>query len=160
MLPLLFLAVAVVLLWGASRGSARRVRRTPAWRSASGGVHGDDQYTPFGYANPARRVLGGVLLTRSRTVPAQAQAEDGGAEAGAGGGADGGQVPTAATSGVVSYSAEVTEVVEAYLYRPLFPPLRALVGAVRRLQSGRLDAYLAYMLVVLVALLAVVAGLT
>ncbi|MFI0938526.1 proton-conducting transporter membrane subunit [Streptomyces sp. NPDC021020] len=146
-LPLLFLATALLLLLGASRGSALRVRRTPAWRSAGGGVHGQDQYTPFGYANPTRRVLAGVLLTRSRTGPAHPAAAPRDATS-----------ATAATGGVISYSAEVVEVVEAYLYRPFRPLLGILVAAFKRLQSGRLDAYLAYMLVVLVALLALVAG--
>jgi len=38
-------------------------------------------------------------------------------------------------------------------------PVLALGRAARRLQSGRLDAYLAYMLIALVALLAVVTAL-
>ncbi|SFE46764.1 Formate hydrogenlyase subunit 3/Multisubunit Na+/H+ antiporter, MnhD subunit [Actinacidiphila alni] len=150
MMPSLLLAVVAVLLIGASRGSALRVRRTPAWRSASSGVHGDDQYTPFGYANPTRRVLAGVLRTRTSTgagptkAPASAPPEP---------------TTTVATSGVLHYSSDVVEVVETYVYRPLLRPLRALVITVKRLQSGHLDAYLAYMLIVLVALLAVVAGL-
>ena len=38
-------------------------------------------------------------------------------------------------------------------------PFLALVRIVQRLQSGRLDAYLAYMLIALVAVLAVVSAL-
>jgi formate hydrogenlyase subunit 4 len=42
---------------------------------------------------------------------------------------------------------------------PLRRPFQMLVRAAQRLQSGRLDAYLAYMLIALVAVLAVVTGL-
>src|SRR5579859_6432798 len=42
-----------------------RVRRVPAWRSATMGVDGLDSYIAFGYANPTRRVLAGLLHTRS-----------------------------------------------------------------------------------------------
>jgi hydrogenase-4 component B len=68
-----WLAVAMpVLLVGVlgmsiafGRGRMFAVRRVPAWRSATGGVAGDNQYTPFGFANPTRKVLANLLLTRS-----------------------------------------------------------------------------------------------
>ncbi|GAA2489276.1 proton-conducting transporter membrane subunit [Actinocorallia cavernae] len=152
-MPLLGAAVVVVLLIGASRGQALRVRRVPAWRSASGGVHGDDQYTPFGYANPTRRILGAILLTRTRTA-LLAPHSPGGPEPSPGAG-----VRPAATGAVLGYSSDVMEVVETYVYRPLVRPLRGLVTVAKRLQSGRLDAYLAYMLITLVAVLALVTAL-
>ncbi|WP_406175885.1 hypothetical protein [Streptomyces sp. NBC_00996] len=67
-MPLMLVAVVAALLLGASRFGALRVRRVQDWRSASGGVHDDDQYTPFGYANASRRILGAVLLTRTCTT--------------------------------------------------------------------------------------------
>ncbi|MFE5078361.1 proton-conducting transporter transmembrane domain-containing protein [Streptomyces halstedii] len=151
-MPLLLLAVVLILLLGASRGTATRVRRTPAWRSASGGVHGDDQYTPFGYANPTRRVLASVLRPRTATLSLPAESSGSAPRPRA-------AAPTTATSGPIGYSSDVVEIVETYLYRPLQRPLRAVVAAAKRLQSGRLDAYLTYMLIVLVAVLAVVAGM-
>ncbi|HEY3033862.1 MAG TPA: hypothetical protein VGJ54_04290 [Streptosporangiaceae bacterium] len=51
------------------------------------------------------------------------------------------------------------EVVEAYLYRPALRPVMALGRGAKRLQSGRFDAYLTYMLIALVALLALVTAL-
>ena len=42
-----------------------QVRRVPAWRSATAGVEGADCYTAYGFANPTRRVLAGVLHTRA-----------------------------------------------------------------------------------------------
>ena len=65
--------------------------------------------------------------------------------------------PTAAAH--VGYSSDVIEVVEEYLYRPFQRPFAMLVQLAQRLRSGRLDAYLAYMLITLVALLAVVTAL-
>ncbi|MGW4349992.1 proton-conducting transporter transmembrane domain-containing protein [Streptomyces sp. NPDC004690] len=155
-MPLLCAAVCVLLV-AASRGGALRVRRVPAWRSASGGVHGDDQYTPFGYANPTRRVLGAVLRTRTRATPDTGPAPAAGDAPGPG---RTDPVPTAATGGTLDYASDVVEVVEVYLYQPFYRPLRALVSVAKRLQSGRLDAYLTYMLIVLVAVLAVVAALS
>ena len=46
--------------------------------------------------------------------------------------------------------------VEQYLYGPLEVGVRAVVRTAKRLQSGRLDAYMTYMLIALVAVLAVV----
>ncbi|MEU6479202.1 proton-conducting transporter membrane subunit [Streptomyces sp. NPDC047017] len=175
-MPLLLAAVCVLLV-AASRGGALRVRRVPAWRSASGGVHGDDQYTPFGYAHPTRRVLGAVLRTRTRATPNTGSAPDTGGTSGARGTSeDGGAsaagtdvgsgsartdpVATAATGGTLDYASDVVEVVEVYLYQPFYRPVRALVSGAKRLQSGRLDAYLTYMLIVLVAVLAVVVALS
>jgi hypothetical protein len=125
-------------------------------------VAGADSYTAFGFANPTRRVLAAVLHTRAgvqRIGPgtvlngaadAEAHAE---ADAHAETAPADGQVPH------VGYTSDVIEVVEQYVYRPVLRPVTALVRIVKRLQSGRLDAYLAYMLIALVALLAVVAGL-
>ena len=91
-MPCLFLIV-VLLTLGLSGRRLFRVRRVPAWRSATAGVTGSARYTAFGFANPTRPVL-------------------------------------------------------------------ALARAARRLQSGRLDAYLAYMLIALIAVLSVVIALS
>jgi hydrogenase-4 component B len=147
-MPTFFVGVLALLLIGLSRGGALRVRRTPAWTSASGGVHGGDQYTAFGYANPTRRILSSVLFTWSRTEVPKTVATSESA------------VQTLATSEVAGYRSDVVEVVETYLYRPLVKPIRLVVAVAKRLQSGRLDAYLAYMLITLVAVLAVVTALT
>jgi hydrogenase-4 component B len=136
--------VAVTLL--AARSRMFRVRRVPAWRSATAGVEGADQYTAFGYTNPTRRVLAGVLLTRAELRRIEEPADTGGE-------------PGAPRVPHLGYTSDVVELVEEYLYRPLARPLLALVRAARRLQSGRLDAYLGYMLIALVAILAVVTAL-
>ena len=59
------LALVLLLILAASGRRLLRVRRVPAWRSATIGVEGADSYTAFGYANPTRRVLASVLHTRA-----------------------------------------------------------------------------------------------
>ena len=147
------LAVVVIVTRLVSGPRMTRVRRVPAWRSAAAGVEGADSYTAYGFANPTRRVLAGVLHTR-----AEVRALD--LEDGEGAGAPGD--PGAGTSvpgAHLGYSSDVIEVVETYLYRPMIRPVMMLVRAARRLQSGRLDAYLAYMLIALIALIALVVAL-
>jgi len=171
-MPALFLVVAV-LAWAASGSRMLRVRRVPPWQSATAGVEGRDSYTAFGFANPTRRVLAAVLHTRaevrrietrapvaapspaSLAAPSQASLASFPAGAGAADTAGpGAGVPH------VGFSSDVVEVFEEYLYRPVLRPLAALGRAARRLQSGRLDAYLGYMLIALVAMLAVVSALS
>ncbi len=144
MMPAL-LAAATAGTWLLSRGSMTRVRRVPAWRSATVGVEGADQYTPFGYSHPTRKVLAALLLTRNELR--QVEAASGGRA---------GDEARGAAGAHLGYTTDVVEVVEQYLYRPLRAPLNWAAGAAKRLQSGRLDAYLAYMLIALIAILAVV----
>ena len=147
MMPLLAL---VVLVFARLVSGTRltRVRRVPAWRSATAGVEGADCYTATGFANPTRRVLATVLHTQAELRPL---AVPPGPEPGAG---------TPGRAGPrLGYTSDVIEVVEAYLYRPVLRPVMAVVRVAKRLQSGRLDAYLAYMLIALVALLALVTAL-
>ncbi len=51
------------------------------------------------------------------------------------------------------------EVAETYLYRPVLGSFMTIVTADKRLQSGRLDAYLLYMLIVLIPVIAVAIAL-
>lgn len=148
-LPAAVLVVVALAGW-ASAGRLFAVRRVPAWRSATGGVTGEDRYTPFGYANPTRRVLASVLLTRARVAALEPDraATDIDPQSH--------EHPTAR----LGYTVDVVELVDRFAYRPLVAPLRALAKAATRLQSGRLDAYLTYMLIALVALLAVVMALS
>jgi hydrogenase-4 component B len=138
------LVVAAAFL--VSRGRLVNVRRVPAWRSATGGVIGEDRYTEFGYANPTRRVLANLLRTRSQLT----ERDDASAVTGSG---------TDQPVGQLDYKTDVVEVVEQYLYNPIRRPLAAVVRAAKSLQSGRLEHYLAYMLVTLIALLIVVIAL-
>jgi len=137
-------------------GPAAGVRRGPAWRSATIGVEGADSYTAFGYANPTRRVLAGVLDTRSEVR--QIMLEENGSDNG-GGAPDRPDPEETGQAAHLQYASDVIEVVEAYLYRPVFRAFMSVVAVAKRLQSGRLDAYLLYMLIALIAIIAVVTAL-
>jgi hydrogenase-4 component B len=144
------LAVVGLLAFALSGRRLVRVRRVPAWRSATIGVAGADSYTAFGYANPTRRVLASVLHTRAEVAELAPRGNGGGEPAE---GSDEEGVPH------LRYDSDVAEVVESWLYRPAARLFAAVVAAAKRLQSGRLDAYLLYMLIALVAVTAVVTAL-
>jgi hypothetical protein len=154
-LPLMLLLTGL-LAWAASGRRLLRVRRVPAWRSATIGVEGTGSYTAFGYANPTRRVLAGVLNTQAeiRQVMMEDNASDDGS------GAPDRPDPSREGAGAhLEYASDVMEVFETYLYRPALGFFTATVTAAKRLQSGRLDAYLLYMLIALIAIIAVVTAL-
>jgi hydrogenase-4 component B len=145
-MPLLLLAVLGMSV-AFARGRMFAVRRVPAWRSATGGVAGESQYTPFGFANPTRKVLANLLLTRSELTILER--ETGGRT---------GDPHRDAAGAHLGYTSDVVEVVERFLFRPLRGPLLLAVRTAKRMQNGRLAAYLGYMLIALIAVLAVVAG--
>jgi len=141
------LALVILLAFALSGRRLIRVRRVPAWRSATIGVEGAASYTPFGYANPTRRVLASVLHTRSEVeeiAPGQGQPAEGDDDE---------------SEAHLRYSSDVVEIVESWLYRPVVLVFAAVVTRAKRLQSGRLDAYLLYMLIALVAVVAVVTAM-
>ena len=146
----------------ASKGRLLSVRRVPPWRSASSGVHGEDSYTAFAYANPLRHVLANILGTQkelTRSVDLVAPDDEGGSGAEPATGQVGGAGDGHTEEHVhVSFRTSVAEPVEAYLYRPALRAYLVVVSAARRLQSGRLEAYVAYLLVALVTLLVVAAS--
>ena len=143
-LPAMLVLVGV-FTWVVSGRRMLRVRRVPAWRSATIGVEGADSYTAFGYANPTRRVLASVLHTHAELRPVTPDDDSDGEP-------DQDQAH-------LEYTSDVVEVVETYVYRPGLSVFAAVVAAAKRLQSGRLDNYLLYMLIALVSVIAVVTAL-
>lgn len=132
-------AVTMVL----SRGTFLKIRRVPAWHSATSGVEGPSSYTAFGFANPLRHVLANVLGTR-RTLDVE-WAED--------------SDSTIGQPAHIATHTTVIEPVETYLYRPMRAGAVRVSRVAKRLQSGHLNAYVAYMLVALLAALAIVSGI-
>jgi hydrogenase-4 component B len=127
-----------------SRGRLLRIRRVPAWHSATPGVAGPASYSPFGYANVLRHVLANVLGSQRSVVKAPDSVV--------------GDDPTASNDHAhVEVRTDVVEPIESYLYRPARTAWLWLAHAAKRLQSGRLEAYVAYMFVALLILLALVA---
>lgn len=135
-------AVVIGFTVAVSRGRLFRIRRVPAWRSATAGVAGADRYTSFGYANALRHVLGNVLGSSREIVTVKEETETGSVEA-----------------TKVEARSLVVEPVETYIYGPARRALLFSAAAAKRLQSGRLDAYVAYMLVALIAVLIVAAAM-
>jgi hydrogenase-4 component B len=126
-------AYAIVALLIA-RGARTSVRRAPVWVTGSGAELAAVQYRPSAYSNPIRVVLRGVLGYRTTTRAA------------------GDEHPDAALVVETSFVLAV----ERFVYRPLASVALAASGRVRRFQSGRLSAYLLYMLAVLIVILALI----
>ena len=112
------------------------VRRAPVWVTGSGAEVAAVQYRPGAYVNPIRVVLRGVYGFR-RTVLREPA----------------GRHPRSAS---LVLETRVVAPVEHYLYRPLTAGALSLSARVRRLQSGRLGAYLLYMLAALIVVLALI----
>jgi hypothetical protein len=175
-MPLLALVV-ICFVTVVTRGSFLAVRRVPPWRSATGGADGDARYTSFAFANVTRHVLANLLMTRSELTQLEAPPDVTAVGGFAGPDMPSGEGQSAKQSEVLiaisgpvafegadradaSYTTDVVEVVETFLYRPLLIPLQRVISGAKRLQSGRLDAYISYMLIVLIALIAVVVALS
>jgi hypothetical protein len=154
-MPVMVLVV-VLFAWAVSGRRLLRVRRVPAWHSATMGVDGLDSYTAFGYANPTRRVLAGLLDTRAEVQEVMLERDE--RDPGSGP-PDQDEEAEREQAAHLRYASDVVEVVETYLYRPLLRSFLAVVAVAKRLQSGRLDAYLLYMLIALIAIIAVVTAL-
>jgi formate hydrogenlyase subunit 3/multisubunit Na+/H+ antiporter MnhD subunit len=137
-LPAMALLIAACAAAFAGRNPFRARRVTP-WSSASPGVDRGVGYTSFAYATPVRTVLSTVLLTRAELVDTAAESTG----------------PSPAPF-VFTYRVDVVDLVERYFYRPLSSAILFVSRSARRLQSGRLDAYMTYMLVAVLAVLAVV----
>jgi len=145
-LPIAVLVTAAAALLASRRGLIA-IRRVPPWRSATDGAGDQLRYTPFAYANPTRRVLANILHTRS-TVEDLENAP----------GHPGTDIDPRAHDRPrprLGYRIDVVEIVGQYGYRPLNRLLREAATLITKIQSGRLDVYLAYMLVALIALVAV-----
>jgi hydrogenase-4 component B len=156
-MPIGFLAVTVttVLLSG---GRFLSVRRVPAWHSATPGVRGPDSYNAFAYANPIRHVLANILGTQKEVVAVPGRLTADKPDGGAGPpGSDDLEEEAASHHSHVVFTARVGEPVESYFYQPLVTGYLAVVRAAKKLQSGRLEAYVGYMLFALIAILIVAA---
>ncbi len=113
-----------------------RVRRAPVWVTGSGAELSEVQYRPVAYSNPMRVVLSGPYGFRRELRP------------------KGGERSPLTKSLVLE--TRVVLAVEQYLYAPVARVFLGASGRVRKLQSGRLGAYLLYMLIALIVVLALI----
>ncbi len=128
------LALAIVRATRASGARASSIRRAPVWVTGSGAELSAVQYRPSAYSNPMRVILRGPLGYRTRLTPAGGQDE----------------APR------LTLDTRVVFAVERFLYAPATAFALRVAERVRALQSGRLSAYLLYMLIALIAALALV----
>jgi hydrogenase-4 component B len=112
------------------------VRRAPVWLSGTAPDLALVQYTPDSYANPIRVVLSSLYRFRRTLEP----------------------IPDTQPQ-KFALRTRVTPAFEAYLYRPLARAGLRLSDQTRKLQSGRLGTYLLYILIVLIAALALIPAL-
>jgi hydrogenase-4 component B len=111
------------------------VRRAAPWVSGTALDARLVQYTPAGYSNPIRVVLRPLYAFR-RSVRPVAQ-------------------PTPGEPTLV-LETQVVPMIEAHVYRPLTALMLGVTAQVRRFQSGRLGTYLAYVLVTLIVIVALI----
>ena len=106
----------------------------PVWVTGSGAELAAVQYRPSAYSNPMRVILRGPLGYRSRLTPASGDGE----------------------VGTFELDTRVVLAIDRFLYAPLTRFALRLAGFVRASQSGRLSFYLLYMLIALLAALALI----
>jgi hydrogenase-4 component B len=126
-----FALIAAAVALASRRGGARTA---PVWVTGSGADLAQVQYRPSSYSNPIRVVLRGPLGYRTSL-------EGDGAD-------ERGQTFVLRTRVVLA--------VDRFLYRPAASLALGLAAQVRRFQSGRLSAYILYMLAVLIVILALI----
>jgi len=127
---------AIVVAIGVKLSRPRAVRRAAPWVCGTAVDPELVQYTPAGYSNPIRVVLRGFYGFRRRVVP----------------------VPDSGGGGPRQFELQTSMValVEQRLYQPLTQITLRVTAWGRRLQSGRLSSYLAYLLIVLLIVLALI----
>jgi len=128
------LAILTVRAMRGSSGRASPARRAPVWVTGSGAELSAVQYRPSAYSNPMRVILRGPLGYRTQLTAARGQ-----------------HGPPRLT-----LDTQVVFWVDRFLYAPAAALALRSAERVRALQSGRLSAYLLYMLIALIAALALV----
>jgi hydrogenase-4 component B len=124
--------LAILIAYGTGR--RRGVRRAPVWVTGSGAELAAVQYRPSAYSNPMRVILRGPLGYRTRLRA-------------------GGEQNAAAH---LTLDTRVVFAIDRFLYAPAGALALRIAGLVRTTQSGRLSAYLLYMLIALIVALSLV----
>lgn len=130
-------ALLAILIVRATRGRSVRlspVRRAPVWVTGSGAELSAVQYRPSAYSNPMRVILRGPLGYRSELSV------------------------TGDQNGAPRFTLDrsVVFAMNRFLYAPVTALALWIAERVRALQSGSLSAYLLYILIALIAALALI----
>jgi hypothetical protein len=137
-------ALLALLIVRVTRGRSVRlapVRRAPVWVTGSGAELAAVQYRPSAYSNPMRVILRGPLGYRTRLLSADPDSP-----------AD----PASDQASDLQVETTVVLAIDRFLYAPVTRLALRTADRVRALQSGRLSAYLSYMLIALILALALV----
>jgi formate hydrogenlyase subunit 3/multisubunit Na+/H+ antiporter MnhD subunit len=132
-------AVAALIVVRLTRGrslGARPMRRAPVWVTGSAAPLAAVQYRPSAYSNPMRVILRGPLGYRVRVLASAAADWDGSTQ--------------------LRVDAHVVLAIDRFVYAPAARLVLRLAALARTLQSGSLSFYLLYMLIALLAGLALV----
>jgi formate hydrogenlyase subunit 3/multisubunit Na+/H+ antiporter MnhD subunit len=124
------LAVLIAFVTGRRRG----VRRAPVWVTGSGAELAAVQYRPSAYSNPMRVILRAPLGYHSGLT----------------------RGPGGRPGRELTLETRVVFAIDRFLYEPITAIALRVAGWVRATQSGRLSAYLLYMLIALIAALSLV----
>ncbi|HEY5317849.1 MAG TPA: hypothetical protein VIJ20_07705, partial [Solirubrobacteraceae bacterium] len=127
-----YAALALLIAMSARSGKARRA---PVWVTGSAADPSAVQYRPSAYSNPMRVVLRGPLGYRTRLVQTSGDESE--------------RPSFVVENGVVL-------AIDRFIYAPLSLAALGIAARVRALQSGRLSAYLLYMLIALIGALSLV----
>jgi hydrogenase-4 component B len=131
------LAVAIAGIWLAVRlGGDRRLRRGDTWGCGRIGQTPRMEYTSTAYAEPLRRVFAELYRpTEDLTVDVHPESRY--------------------FVQSIAYRSEIVPWFERYLYAPLVQRIGAWADRTRAIQSGSAHRYLAYLVIALLALLAI-----
>lgn len=155
-LPAYALLALLVVRATRGRGALRRApaRRAPVWVTGSGAKLAAVQYRPSAYSNPMRVILRGPLGYRARLLVAGEQntslsitseRDTGDLDSG-----------KCDATGQIELDTRVVFAVDRFLYAPATALALRVAEWVRAFQSGRLSAYLLYMLLALLLALSLV----
>jgi hydrogenase-4 component B len=131
-LALVALGVVPLALWFAL---GRRSKRTagPAWDCGLPGLTSANEYTATAFSKPLRMIFGAIFRPR-REIQAEFDVSP--------------YYPKA-----IHFESEIEPTFETHFYQPLWEGFLALTARMRKIQTGSIHAYLAYIFVTLILLL-------
>jgi hydrogenase-4 component B len=115
------------------RSRQYEVQTGPAWDCGQAGLTAENEYTATAFSKPLRMIFAALFRPR-REIQAEFEVSP--------------YYPSA-----IHFESEIEHTFEIHFYGPLRDGILALAARVRRLQTGSIHAYLAYIFVTLILLL-------
>jgi len=134
MLAVLLVALGVVpLLLRLTLGHKSRRARGPAWDCGLPGLTASNEYTATAFSKPLRMIFGALFSPR-REIQTEFDVSP--------------YYPKA-----IHFESEIEPTFESRIYEPLWTGFLAITARMRKIQTGSIHAYLAYIFVTLILLL-------